>query len=187
MKKTIRAMAGSVLLLAVLSSTTTVQAQITFRNITDGTVLNLDDARPDGKDTPGVKQFLQTGRNPYNEKPACLKKGEELLLTACSACHGHYAEGKIGPSLTDDYWTYPEGKTDEGFFSIVFGGARAQMGPQYLALTLDEMLQVMAWVRHMYHGPVDSADWMTVEQKKNYKPWSKDDPLVVPEGAACAP
>lgn len=179
---------AGVLSLAVLSlAAATAQAQITFRNVTDGSELNLSDAREEGRDTPGVKQFLQTGKNPYNSKPACLKQGEDLMLTACSACHGHYAEGKIGPSLTDDYWTYPEGKTDEGLFSIIFGGARAQMGPQYLSLTLDEMLQVMAWVRHIYHGPVEAADWMTEEERKVYTPWSPDQKLEVPDGAVCAP
>jgi len=186
MKKTPRT--AGVLSLAVLSlAAATAQAQITFRNVTDGSELNLSDAREEGRDTPGVKQFLETGKNPYNSKPACLKQGENLMLTACSACHGHYAEGKIGPSLTDDYWTYPEGKTDEGLFSIIFGGARAQMGPQYLSLTLDEMLQVMAWVRHIYHGPVEAADWMTDEERKVYTPWSPDQKLEVPDGAVCAP
>jgi len=186
MKKTIRT-AGGLALATLLLAATAAQAQITFRNVTDGSALDLNNAREEGRDTPGVKQFLETGKNPYNEKPACLKLGEDLMLTACSACHGHYAEGKIGPSLTDDYWTYPEGKTDEGLFSIIFGGARAQMGPQYLSLTLDEMLQVMAWVRHIYHGPVEAADWMTDEQRKTYKPWSPDQKLDVPAGATCAP
>lgn len=186
MKKAVRTILAATALAAGLHATIAT-AQITFRNVTDGSALDLSNARDEGKDTPGVKQFLETGRNPYNSKPACLKKGEELMLTACSACHGHYAEGKIGPSLTDDYWTYPEGRTDEGLFSIVFGGARAQMGPQYLALTLDEMLQIMAWVRHMYHGKVEEAEWMTEAEKKAYKPWSKDDTLDVPAGAGCAP
>jgi len=80
MKKTIR-MAGG-LALATLLAATTAQAQITFRNVTDGSALDLGNAREEGRDTPGVKQFLETGKNPYNEKPACLKLGEDLMLTA---------------------------------------------------------------------------------------------------------
>lgn len=162
-------------------------AQATFRSVVTGEILSLDDAQPEGRDTPAVKEFLQTGRNPYNSQPACLKGGESLFLTACSACHGHYGEGKIGPSLSDDYWTYPEGLTDEGLFSIIFGGARASMGPQYLALTLDEMLLVMAWTRYLYHGPVDRAEWMTAEERAAYQPYENGRTPEVEEGAACSP
>jgi len=35
---------------------------ITFRNTITGEVLNFDDALPEGRDTDGVKKFLQTAR-----------------------------------------------------------------------------------------------------------------------------
>ena len=77
---------AGVLSLAVLSfAAAAAQAQITFRNVTDGSALDMSNAREEGRDTPGVKQFLETGKNPYNSKPACLKQGEDLMLTACSA------------------------------------------------------------------------------------------------------
>ena len=160
-------------------------AQVTLRNVVTGEIISLDDAQEEGRDTAAVKQFLQTGKNPYRTDPACLKEGESMFLTACSACHGHHAEGKIGPSLTDDYWTYPEGQTEEGFFSIIFGGARASMGPQYLALTLDEMLLVMGWVRHIYHGDGSTADWMSAEEKAAYVPNHDAKGPEVPAGASC--
>jgi cytochrome c-L len=53
-------------------------------------------------------------------------------LTACSGCHGHEAEGKLGPGLADDYWTYPAAATDQGLFEVLFGGANGMMGPQYV-------------------------------------------------------
>jgi cytochrome c-L len=144
-----------------------------LRNTVTGDPLNLDDALPDGRDTPGVKKFLQSGHDPYIEDLSCLKQGQSLFLTACSGCHGQDAEGKIGPGLNDDYWTYPKNQTDQGIFETVFGGARSQMGPHNSDLTLDEILEVIAWVRHLYKDPVEHAPWLTAEQKKDYKPYTQ--------------
>ena len=110
--------------------------------------------------------------NPYNEDASCLKKGEQLFLSACSGCHGHLAEGKIGPGLNDAYWTYPKNATDEGLFETIYGGAQASMGPQYRNLTLDEMLKVMAWIRHLYKEAPEKATWLTDAQRKSFKPYA---------------
>jgi cytochrome c-L len=139
-----------------------------------GEELDFSFAMPQGRDTEGVKQFMATGVDPYVERKECLPKGEELFLTACSGCHGQVGEGKIGPGLNDNYWTYPKNTTDKGIFETIYGGARAQMGPQYAQLTMDEMLHVIAWVRHIYTGPVADATWLTDEQKKAFKPFSEE-------------
>lgn len=145
-----------------------------FRNTVTGEVLDFNYALPEGRDTEGVKQFLATGKNPYNERKECMAKAEEIYLTACSGCHGHLAEGKLGPGLNDNYWTYPKNTTDKGLFETIYGGAQAQMGPQYGQLTLDEMLHVIAWIRHIYTGPVADAEWLTEEQKKSFKPFDME-------------
>jgi cytochrome c-L len=142
-----------------------------LRNTVTGDPLDLGLARPDGRDTPAVKHFLQTGKNLYVDDRSCMAKGESLFLTACSGCHGQVGEGKIGPGLNDNYWTYEKNVTDQGIFETVFGGARAQMGPHTADLTLDDMLIVTAWVRHLYTGPVEDAKWLTPEQKKTYTPY----------------
>lgn len=148
------------------------QSAITFRNTITGEVLNFNDALPEGKDTPAVKEFMTTGTNPYNEDASCLKQGEQLFLSACSGCHGHLAEGKIGPGLNDAYWTYPQNETDEGLFSTIYGGAQASMGPQYQNLQLDEMLKVMAWIRHLFKEAPEKATWLTEAQRKSFKPYA---------------
>lgn len=148
-------------------------ADIELRNTESGQIMSLNDARPEGRDTPAVKYFLQTGKDPYVEVAGCLPKAKDLFLSACSGCHGHLAEGKIGPGLNDNYWTYPKNTTDQGMFETIFGGARAQMGPQYLNLTLDEMLLVMAWVRHVYTGPIADAEWLSPQQKQKFKVYSE--------------
>lgn len=171
MKRGFQAIAALALVLGMQPA----QAQdSTFRNTVTGEVLDFSFALPEGRDTEGVKQFMATGVNPYNERKECLPKGEELFLTACSGCHGHLAEGKLGPGLNDSYWTYPKNATDKGLFETIFGGAQAQMGPQYGQITLDEMLHVVAWIRHIYTGPVADAEWLTPEQKKVFKPFNAE-------------
>ena len=80
-------------------------------------------------------QFKETGKNPYNGDKEAIQKGHDLFMTACSGCHGHEAEGKLGPGLADDYWTYPANATDQGLFEVLFGGANGMMGPQYVNLS----------------------------------------------------
>ncbi len=94
-------------------------------------------------------------------------------MSDCSGCHGEVGEGKIGPGLNDDYWTYPKNEHDQGVFETVYGGARAMMGPHNGDLTLDQFMQVIAWVRHFYKDPVDKAYWLNAEQKKHYKPYTE--------------
>lgn len=146
-------------------------AQPQFYNAVDGSMLNFDDAMEEGRDTEAVVEFMQTGVNPYNEDPEVLPDGEDLYNTMCSGCHGHYAEGKIGPGLNDDFWSYDQGRKDDGLFSILYGGASGQMGPMWGALTLDEMLRVMAWTRHLYTGEPSTATWLTPEQRENFIPF----------------
>lgn len=151
---------------------------MTFYHTTEGTPLDLSEAPEEGRDTEAVKAFLERGVNLYNmsRDPDVLSQGEELYNGMCSGCHGHYAEGKIGPGLNDDYWTYDVNREDTGFFSTLFGGARGQMGPMYGALNLDEMLLTMAWTRHLYTGPAETATWLTPEQRAEFTPF------VIPSG-----
>ncbi len=80
------------------------------------------------------------------------------------------AEGKLGPALGDDYWTYPKNSTDKGLFETIYGGARSMMGPQYNNLTLDEMLVIMSWVRSVYWGEPAKAEWLTEEECEKLVP-----------------
>ncbi len=163
------------LLPAAIATALTVAAavaqQLTFRSTVTGEALDLNQALEEGRDTDAVRHFLATGENIYNENPKTLPQGEELFLTACSGCHGHFGEGKIGPGLNDDYWTYPKNKTDQGLFETIFGGAQAQMGPQYGNLTLDQMLLVMSWVRHLYTGAPETAEWLPEDKRAQFKPY----------------
>jgi cytochrome c-L len=144
---------------------------MTFYHTITGEDLKIPEStNPEGRDTEGVKLFLQTGNNPYNDVASCLHEGEQTFLASCSGCHGHFGEGKVGPGLNDAYWTYPKNKTDKGLLETIYGGAQGMMGP-HSDLPLDETLKLMAWIRHLYTGDVAEADWLTDEQKAAFKPF----------------
>ncbi|MPS48342.1 cytochrome c(L), periplasmic [Methylobacillus sp.] len=139
------------------------QAELEFRGTISGDVLDTSGE----EDTPQVLEFRNTGQNPYNGDFEAMKKGYVIFSTACSGCHGHLAEGKLGPALNDDYWTYPTNLEDKGLFETIFGGAAGMMGPQQGLLTQDEILQVMAWIRALEKDPKKAQEAVDAFEKKN--------------------
>ena len=177
----IKAVAGAVV---IVLGAWGAQASLMFNHTITGGGLALSDALEDGSDTNAVKTVLPTGTNLSTENPSCLPAAADIYLTACSACHGRVAEGKLGPGLNDNYWTYPKNTTDKGLFETIFGGAQGQMGPMYGALTLDEMLLSMAWVRHLYTGDPSEATWLTAEQRSAFTPYADDQQIQTDAAAA---
>lgn len=195
MKKTVLTRKAAVLLLAgilgagaagVDLASLGARAALMLTNTVTGQPLDLSEAPEEGRDTKAVKTFLETGVNIYNENLACLPKAHEVYLSMCSGCHGHYGEGKIGPGLNDSYWTYPKNETDQGLFETIFGGAQGQMGPMYGALNMNEMLLVMAWVRHLYKDDPKGAVWLTDEQRSRFKPFDANAKHIEPAEALTA-
>ncbi|NEU11357.1 cytochrome c(L), periplasmic [Methylobacterium sp. BTF04] len=163
------------------------QSGFVFRNTVTGEQLNIAEGKEGGRDTAAVKEFFQTGKNIYIDDKSCLRNGESLFSTSCSGCHGHLAEGKLGPGLNDNYWTYPSNTEDSGLFSTIFGGANGMMGPHNENLTPDEMLQVITWVRHLYTGPVKDAVWLNDAQKKTYTPYKQGETFPTDVKGQCKP
>jgi cytochrome c-L len=163
------------------------QTGFVFRNTVTGEQLNVAEGKEGGRDTPAVKDFFQTGKNAYIDDKSCLRNGESLFATSCSGCHGHLAEGKLGPGLNDNYWTYPANTEDTGLFATIFGGANGMMGPHNENLTPDEILQVIAWIRHLYTGPVQDAVWLNDAQKKNYTPYKQGETFPKDVKGQCPP
>ncbi|WP_137718717.1 cytochrome c(L), periplasmic [Methylobacillus flagellatus] len=128
-----------------------------FRGTISGEPLDFNDGK--GPDTPAVQKFMRTGKNPYNDQPDAINNGNIIFSTACAGCHGHHAEGKLGPALGDDYWTYPGNALDKGLFETIYGGGQGMMGPQRGLISRDEILQVMGWLRSIYHGDPKKAKW----------------------------
>lgn len=128
-----------------------------FRGTISGEPLDFNDGK--GPDSPAVQEFKRTGKNPYNLNEHMVKKGYTTFSTACSGCHGHLAEGKLGPALADDYWTYPGNAYDKGLFETIYGGGQGMMGPQKGMISQDEILQIMSWIRSVYVGDPKKAKW----------------------------
>lgn len=150
-------LAISAISFALLSSAAV--AEITFRNVITGELLDMSVAKSGGNQEV-FNKFKETGKNPYNGDKEAIQKGHDLFMPACSGCHGHEAEGKLGPGLADDYWTYPANAKDQGLFEVLFGGANGMMGPQYVSLSTDEMLLIMSWIRDIYKGDPKKAKWL---------------------------
>jgi len=119
-----------------------------FRGTISGDILDMAPKVEGEVVTDQQKQFMATGENPYRGNSEAIKKGYNIFSTACSGCHGHLAEGKLGPALADTYWTYPKNETDKGLFETIYGGAAGMMGPQQGLLKVDEIMHVMAWIRY---------------------------------------
>ncbi len=149
----------SITAISLVLLSTTALAELTFRNVISGELLDMSVAKSGGY-AEAFKKFKETGKNPYNGDKAAIQKGHDLYMPACSGCHGHEAEGKLGPGLADDYWTYPSAAKDQGLFEILFGGANGMMGPQYVNLSTDEMLLIMSWIRDIYKGDPKKAKWL---------------------------
>lgn len=140
--------------LALYSAASVAQAP-RFYNLIEGTPLDFSGLKE--TETEQVKAFKASGKNPYAGNEAALRKGESLFATACSGCHGHHAEGKLGPGLNDDYWTYKQAAQDAGLFSAIYGGLSGSMGPQRNRMTQDDILLVMAWLRSINKGGTPTA------------------------------
>lgn len=156
----LKALATGLAMAGLLTVTVqTAHADIALHNAITGEALDLSFAKKGGN-TEQFKQFMQTGKNPYNGNKEAVEKGKSLYMTGCSGCHGHEAEGKLGPGLADDYWTYPLNETDKGLFELLFGGANGMMGPQYVNFSNDDLLHIMAFIRDIYTGDPKKAKWL---------------------------
>ena len=185
--RSIGAAALAVAAMALSAPGASAQGAPDFRNTVTGEALDIASGKEGGRDTPAVKKFLATGENIYIDDKSCLRNGESLFATSCSGCHGHLAEGKLGPGLNDNYWTYPDNTKDVGLFNTIFGGAQGMMGPHNENLNPDEILQVVTWIRHLYTGPAQDAVWLTDEQKKSYKPYKDGEKFSKDEKGQCKP
>ena len=117
---------------------------------------------PKASDTPAVRQFKETGKNPYYQDPKAIADGFRLArASACTHCHGESLGGLIGPSLTNGNWRHMRNGTDKGMFETLYFGTSAGMAAwgKVGSLTEDEILKVMAFVRSKYRGDPKSITW----------------------------
>ena len=91
--------------------------------------------------------------------PENIKKGEEVFVNNCVACHLEKGRGDIGPNLTDEYWLWSKG-TPETTYPVVFNGVVDNGMPNWSeVLSKEEIYQVVAYVQtlHLTHQPNGKA------------------------------
>jgi cytochrome c(L) len=86
-------------------------------------------------------------KNPFAGNAEAAKEGKELYLrTGCYSCHGHEAEGAVGPDLTDDQWIFKP--TDSMIFNTINKGrAGTLMAPFADQLKPDEIWKIVEFLR----------------------------------------
>ncbi len=117
---------------------------------------------PKADDPPAVKQFKESGKNPYYKDPKAIAEGFKLARAlACTHCHGESLGGLIGPSLTNGNWRYVRDGTDQGMFETLYFGTSAGMAAwgKSGSLTEDEILKIIAFVRSKYRGEPKNVTW----------------------------
>ena len=113
--------------------------------------------------TPAAKEFMTTGKNSYIGNADAIAKGKKVFgLYSCTQCHGGDAKGLVGPGLLGPTFKYPKDATNKGMFETMWHGTNGGMGAKGKGLmdptdaangiTVDEALQIIAWIRS--HGGV---------------------------------
>ena len=95
----------------------------------------------------GVTFSAEQIQNPFDGDPEAAVEGKKLFLkTGCYACHGHEAEGAVGPDLTDDEWIYKP--TDAMIFNTISRGRPGTvMAPFGDQLKPDEIWKIVEFLR----------------------------------------
>jgi cytochrome c oxidase cbb3-type subunit III len=108
------------------------------------------------KDTGKKVQFVEERREndtttylAYSD-PKHISEGKEIFNTKCISCHGKFAEGNIGPNLTDDYWLHGEG-IDNIVKTIKYGLPAKGMLSWRGELKIDQIQEVASYILSL-HG-----------------------------------
>jgi cytochrome c-L len=126
-------------------------AAVAFRHIAFGTPLDVS-PRPGEAFTAAVRQFHETGQNPYVGDTAALADGKQLYETWCQSCHMPDGSGRIGPSLIGPQHIHARAATDVGLFEAVLGGTLGAMQSFRGRLSQDEILRLNAYVKGLRRG-----------------------------------
>lgn len=118
---------------------------IVFRHALDDTALDFN-STPEASLTPAVRQFRNTGQNPYKASANAMSEGRAAYLQHCASCHLEDGKGRIGSNLIDDSTTYSRVGTDVGLFEVIYAGGSGAMQPSAGRISTDEMLKIMAFI-----------------------------------------
>jgi cytochrome c oxidase cbb3-type subunit 3 len=104
---------------------------LNYHVLSDGMVQEREYAKAMEEGEQKRQIYLASIANKINENnvtlldnPKDLEEGKVLFDQNCVACHGTYAEGKIGPNLVDDYWLH--GGSVKDVFKVISEGVPAK-------------------------------------------------------------
>lgn len=122
--------------------------KIQFRHAAFNTPLDVK-PHPGEPITDAVRQFYETGKDPYVGDPQAVAEGKKLYNQWCASCHMPDGSGGMGASLIADKPLYPRNNTDVGLFETIYGGAAGAMQPFNDRLTQDEILKIVAYIHEL--------------------------------------
>lgn len=97
-----------------------------------------------------------------NKTADSLKVGKDIYKIKCYSCHGKFAQGGIGPNLTDNYWKYVN--SDQNLLELVQNGKKGTMMIAFKDyLKPDELNAVLLYIKALQNK----------KQKKPKKPEGK--------------
>lgn len=101
--------------------------------------LNIEKNAGSVVDTEESLMAFMKGENAIHE-------GSEIFAAKCAICHGNNLEGKIGPNLTDRFWTTGNGSRMDIVRTITKGSPVKGMPPWETQLKPNEIKYVAAFV-----------------------------------------
>lgn len=125
------------------------QAEVQFKHALDDS--DLDVSPVEGETfTDEVKEFHETGENPYDGNEEAIAEGKKLYDANCQVCHGATGGGGMGLNLVDDDVAYPRVATDVGMFEVIHSGASGAMRSfAQRGMHQDDMLKIIAYVHSL--------------------------------------
>lgn len=143
-----RRWAGPLAVLLVVCVAKEIRADIVFLHPLDGKPLDVT-LRAGEAATPALKEFRETGANPYEGDKEAIAGGRALYNKWCQSCHMPDGSGRMGPSLIDEGHNYPRTGTPVGMFEIIYGGGTGAMQAFKGRLVQDEILKVIAYIQSL--------------------------------------
>lgn len=96
-----------------------------------------------------LKQFDTAKFDQYSNDENLKLYGKAVFENNCIACHNQNAAGDIGPNLTDNYWIFIEGGSQELFEFIITGNPIGGMPAWGQVLGKDDLYAVSAYVKSL--------------------------------------